>query len=607
MHKRKKIVISAVIILLICLSSIYAMYSQSNDIFEAARKGKKKDVESFLEKDPDLVSAKDENGNTPLHFAVYNGKDEIVELLILKNAAIDVLNHSGSAPLHMAVIRRDRRIIELLCDKGADIEVKNAYGRTPLLMVARDIGDENLARMLIEAGSDINAIDNYNETPIVLTAWRGNEKLVNLFLDNGADIPVAGENSKKLLIYSADKNLERLFIALNEKRADLTIRNNTGGTLLHSAAAGGSMDIIDMLLEKGFKISEPDRYGWTPLHYSSDNKQKKAAELLISKGAELNIKTISGKTAYNIADEKDYGDIAGLLKRNGAELSPRDFPILTGEYLGLRKPGSEPEIFAKDIVSTNKFQHGSLTFSPDGKELFWSSSYKVRDSGHTVGQIYSMKIDDDRWTAPQPASFTVDHDDVPFFSPDGNRIYFLSQRSGPENIWFVERTGTGWSDPKPTDPAVNQLGMHWQISISSNNTIYFNSGHNSGFGMGDIYASKKENGHYSKPENLGNTINTEFVDMCPFIAPDESYMIFSSDRSEGFGRTDLYISFKNEHGEWTEPVNLGSTINTSSSEICPIVSPDNKYLFFNSQRAGNSDIYWVNAEIIESLKPEGIR
>ncbi|MCP4725472.1 MAG: hypothetical protein GY863_10570 [bacterium] len=607
MSKRKKVLIASLIILIIGFSSIYAMYTRSNDIFEAVKKGRKSEVESFLEKDPESVKANDESGNTPLHYAAYSGKNDIIELLIANNAELNIRNHGGSAPIHLAVMTGRKNAIELLLNSGADIDAKNAYGRTPLLIVARDIGDESLARFLIEAGSNINVVDNYNESPLVLSAWRGNNKLVNLFLENGAEIPVKGENSRKSLIYSADKNLERLFSALNEKGVDLKVENNTGGTLLHSAAAGGSLEIIKMLLGKGFDINEPDRYGWTPLHYASDNKQKKAIELLVAEEIDLNKRTFSGKTAFNIADEKGFGGITGLLKKNGAGQSPQDFPVLEGEYLGQKKPGTTPELFAKDIVSTNRFMHGCLTFSPDGKELFWVSSFKVGERGHTIGQIYTMKVEKNRWTAPQPASFTRENDDVPFFSPDGKTLYFLAPQRGPEYIWYVERTASGWSDPKPTDPVVSRLGMHWQISISANGTIFFNSGHGSGFGMGDIYGSKLNNGKYLNPVNLGDTINTEFVDMCPFIAPDESYLIFSSDRPGGIGRTDLYISFRNEQGGWTEPVNLGSTINTSSSEICPIMSPDNKYLFFNSQRGGNSDIFWVSADIVESLKPAGIR
>ncbi len=609
MNQRRLTIVVFIILCLCSAASICAFFSKSNDIFDAVKKGRRKEVESSLKRDPGLVNALDENGNTPLHFAVYYGKKDIVELLITNNAEINKHNNGGAAPLHMAVMTRKKGVIKLLLRLGADIEVKNAYGRTPLLMVARDIGDKSLARLLLESGSDVNSADNYNETPIVLAAWRGNKELVDLFLENSANIHVSGENGKKLLIYSAEHNLEKLFSALKERQADLTIKNNNGGSLLHSAAAGGSLNVFESLISEGFIINEADRYGWTPLHYASKNNQKIAAEFLISRGIDLNSRTLSGKSAYNIAEENDNGNVLKLLKNKKADPSPQDFPVLRGNYLGQRIPGDKPELFAKNIVSTNDFMHGSLTFSPDGMELFWSSTYKVMDSGHSVGKIFTAKISDGKWTKPKAASFSVDRDDVPFFSPDGNRLYFLAQRNGPIRIWFVERLESGWSDPEVTDSIVNEIGIYWQMSISTKGTFYFNSSHGSGFGMGDIWSSERRNGKYSHPENIGRIINSEFVDMCPYIAQDESYIIFSSDRPGGFGRTDLYISFRNDQDGWTKPVNLGKVINSSSSEICPIVSADNKYLFFNSRRNGNSDVYWVKADFLKSIKNEisGIR
>jgi Tol biopolymer transport system component len=96
--------------------------------------------------------------------------------------------------------------------------------------------------------------------------------------------------------------------------------------------------------------------------------------------------------------------------------------------------------------------------------------------------------------------------------------------------------------------------------------------------------------------------------MMPFIAPDESYLIFARARhSENLGYIDLWISFRDESGGWTVPVNLGQPVNTRANEICPIVSPDGKYLFFNSSRRGNDDNYWVEASFIEDLRQEAAR
>jgi Tol biopolymer transport system component len=90
-------------------------------------------------------------------------------------------------------------------------------------------------------------------------------------------------------------------------------------------------------------------------------------------------------------------------------------------------------------------------------------------------------------------------------------------------------------------------------------------------------------------------INTKYLEHDPFIAPDESYLLFTSvDRPGGFGTGDLYISSRMKDGTWTEAKNLGKVFNTNGYDFCPIVSPDGKYFFFSSK----GDIYWVRVEAI---------
>ena len=144
--------------------------------------------------------------------------------------------------------------------------------------------------------------------------------------------------------------------------------------------------------------------------------------------------------------------------------------------------------------------------------------------------------------------------------------------------------------------------------------------------------SKFIEGNFIKPEKLGPSINTELNEGDPFIAPDESYLIFCCrDRDDGYGANDLYISFRKDDLSWTKAKNMGNNINSSANDVCPSVSPDGKFLFFTSNRtihkddypiptsyreikrnldkAGNgySDIYWVSTKIIEDLKPKELK
>ncbi|HSG27216.1 MAG TPA: hypothetical protein VLA34_01960, partial [Candidatus Krumholzibacterium sp.] len=103
-------------------------------------------------------------------------------------------------------------------------------------------------------------------------------------------------------------------------------------------------------------------------------------------------------------------------------------------------------------------------------------------------------------------------------------------------------------------------------------------------------------------EGPGGTVNTEYSEAHPFIAPDESYLIFNSRRPGGAGEGDLYVSYRLDDGSWTEAVNL-EALNTPYGDWGATVSPDGKYLFFTRNMTGNGDIYWVSTDIIEELRP----
>jgi hypothetical protein len=97
------------------------------------------------------------------------------------------------------------------------------------------------------------------------------------------------------------------------------------------------------------------------------------------------------------------------------------------------------------------------------------------------------------------------------------------------------------------------------------------------------------------------------METLPYIAPDESFLLFSSMRPDGYGDFDLYVSYKKPNKTWTKARNLGTTINTTARESVSVVSPDGQYLFFISRRNGIGEFFWVDAKIIEELKPEELK
>ena len=584
--------------------------ARSQTIHDAAGQGDVAAVSRFLEQDPHLVSSTDDSDCTPLHYAAGGGFLELSELLVERGADVNAQSYEHETPLHWAAVRSHGAVVELLLAQGPDTEIGDDYGRTPLLLVARETGNVDVATALLDGGADVNARDRFDATPLELAAWRGHGDLVDLLLDRGADVPTSGRDADFLATMAIEKGLVRLFKLL-ARDIDLQARNESGGSLLHSASEGGSARIVGILLDGGLDVNERDRYGRTPLHYAAEYGHMEAAELLVERGAALDAHSVAGYSALNMAQAGGHDEVVELLAARGASTAPVDFPVLRGPYMGQPKPGPEPVPFALDIVASHRFEHCVPTFAPDGDEAFWSSSFIIDESGYTRSILFTSVLERGRWTEPARVPFSqfMNGDGEPFFDPDGSRLFFLSRRPSPadgsraERIWYADRTTDGWSKPHMIEGGPNTLEMHWQFSIAANGNIYFGSGAPGGFGGGDVYLSRFVNGSWQEPENLGPAINTEAGEGSPFIAPDESYLMFTGNRRPGgIGGVDLYISFKDDADTWTAPVNMGEPVNSRAYEICALVTPDGGQIILNSSRRGNDDAYWMDAAIIEELR-----
>jgi hypothetical protein len=286
-----------------------------------------------------------------------------------------------------------------------------------------------------------------------------------------------------------------------------------------------------------------------------------------------------------------------LILKLGGSSAPQQFPLLKGPYLGQTPPGSEPKVFAPDIIST---YHSSITIAPDGKEIYWQSG--------TERIIWMTKMQNHQWTLPEAVPFSKQVkgksiDDVPCLSPDGKKMFFTSTRpigadsSGKENIWYADRTARGWSEPKPLNAEVNEMTLHWQVSVANSGTLYFG-------GNGDIYCSRLAKDKYEKPANMGPVINGSTLEGMPFIAPDESYIIFGRQRgTAGTVYNGFCISFKGKDGQWLPPTSLEKY---TSQGVCPSISSDGKYFFYLGGEGG-AGIRWLDAKFIAELKPKDLR
>ena len=276
------------------------------------------------------------------------------------------------------------------------------------------------------------------------------------------------------------------------------------------------------------------------------------------------------------------------------------------DYLGQRPPGKVAALFAPDLISTNSYEHSAPAFSPDGGLVLWT----VLD-GNYKASLFEMVFQNGKWSAAYRPAFadTTADDYYPSFSPDGKKLYFSSRRNAPAGypdgsdirIWEVTRNAGGWEKPVPFDTTVSR-GMEYAHSVAGNGSIYFSTRYSTRTNF-NIWKAAKDSDGSMPPAVLPFGLNSVGYEDGPFIAPDESFLIFESDRPEGIeGSLDLYISFKNGADKWGLPVNMGPSINSEFGERFARLSPDGKYLFFGSTRRGNFDIYWVDAQIIDDLK-----
>ena len=281
-----------------------------------------------------------------------------------------------------------------------------------------------------------------------------------------------------------------------------------------------------------------------------------------------------------------------------------DWPELTGDYLGQEVPGTTPQMFAPGLISLDGERELNSVFSPDGRIFMFS---RVVDG--TFKMFFSFRRQDGTWQEPRMAgpskTFPSHHDVDMVFSPEGDWLYFISDRplAGYSlermNIWRSRITPEGLHTPEPLGDHINTADHDLYPMIVGDGSLYYSANRDDTVGARDSYRAQYRDGEFETPVNLGPAINSEDDEGDIYVSPDESYLIHvSSNRPDSIGGSDLYISFKREDGSWGPGVNMGPDINTEGLDYCPVVTPDGKYFFFTR---GN-DIMWVDASILDRYR-----
>jgi outer membrane protein OmpA-like peptidoglycan-associated protein/tetratricopeptide (TPR) repeat protein len=173
----------------------------------------------------------------------------------------------------------------------------------------------------------------------------------------------------------------------------------------------------------------------------------------------------------------------------------------------------------------------------------------------------------------------------PSLTIDGKKMIFTERISGNEDFYESDFLNGSWSKAKPLDGNINSPAFNegaQNIAQDGQWLLFTGCNFPDGLGSCDLYISYLTKQGWSKPENLGPNVNSEFWESTPSLSPDKKDLYFSSNVPGGFGGKDIWVCHRNPNGKWDEPLNLGSTINTSGDESCPFIHADNQTLYFNS-------------------------
>lgn len=276
-------------------------------------------------------------------------------------------------------------------------------------------------------------------------------------------------------------------------------------------------------------------------------------------------------------------------KTENSETEKNDSSTEENLYFGYTPPGLTPEIFVPKKSTSEDWKLGNkdsldmqeFYFTYSGTNLFESDVIVYRNEGSSYAvNMYQFKHN----------------------PSDSNILY---------SRWnYIERTDSGWSKLKSLGPMFAR--KDWGImvmSVSSKGTMVFDD-----YKSNDVIRmSRIVDGKREEPKLLPEHINTGKWTAHPFIAPDESFLIWGSEREEGYGASDNYISFRQQDGSWGPAINMGDKINSKLEENGARLTPDGKYLLFGRSEEKvkedgstywESTNYWVDAKIIEILRPQ---
>ncbi|MGV3507837.1 MAG: OmpA family protein [Sphingobacteriaceae bacterium] len=273
----------------------------------------------------------------------------------------------------------------------------------------------------------------------------------------------------------------------------------------------------------------------------------------------------------------------------------------------VKKPVPFNPVNLGEAINTGQEEYLPVITADEGTIIFTRRTNNNED-------FYTSKKQDAKWKQAAYLSTSINtstfNEGAQCISPDGMYLFFTGcnrpDGNGRCDIYVCRREGKDWSKPFNLGAPINTPGWETQPSLSANGrTLYFVSSRPGGLGGDDIWKTDLlEGGSWSNPVNLGPNVNTPYNEHSPFIHHDDQTLYFASNGWPGLGNKDLYISKKDNSGNFGKPLNLGYPINTAGEESGLSVSSDGRKAFFASNMKGGfggMDIY--SFDLPPALRP----
>ena len=262
-----------------------------------------------------------------------------------------------------------------------------------------------------------------------------------------------------------------------------------------------------------------------------------------------------------------------------------------------------------DIINT-EYADFSSNISLDGKSLYFTSRrpwaddasgrYKDPMFNHYTEDIYqSSLVDNGVWNSPSRMNMCKPqfNEASVSVSIDERRVYTYNDKEGRGNVYFSSLKNGRFSPITPVDKKGVNTETRWETHYTvspDGSMVFFVSDKEGGYGRRDIYFMEEKDGTWSEPKNIGGTINSSWDEDSPFMGLDNNVLYFSSNNTKSMGDFDVFMSVRDENGIWSAPVNLGSPVNSVGDDLFYTQTADGSTAYLSSFRKGgkgDKDIY----------------